>query len=242
MAALIRGSAGCALAARTFSRAAPRSMPVRQCNQWAHDRKPLFQPDRASNSRSSTKSSQVAACSRAARAAIVSPRSSVSARRASTSACGETWLTVESTGVAESMSHLAGQFLPSENGACEAIATRSTDRAWGSPLPVQNQRRKQHHWCAGRERRARSGDQHGHQRRVGRHELEFFAVGAPPRRRGPGYSCLPSDHCRVPLFQAKCLNAAEPAEVLDECERARGAAAKRRTRSRRTAPSPLDEP
>ena len=38
------GKPGSARATRTFSRAAPRSMPVRQLSQWAHDRKPLFQP------------------------------------------------------------------------------------------------------------------------------------------------------------------------------------------------------
>ena len=44
IAALISGRPGSALATRTFSRAAPRSMPVRQFSQCAHDRKPLFQP------------------------------------------------------------------------------------------------------------------------------------------------------------------------------------------------------
>jgi len=39
---------------------APDARGVRvgvEWSQWAHDRKPLFQPDRASNSRSSTSSS-----------------------------------------------------------------------------------------------------------------------------------------------------------------------------------------
>ena len=57
IAALTRGSVASAFATRTFSREAPRSMPVRQCNQWAHERKPLFQPLRSSNSRNSTSSS-----------------------------------------------------------------------------------------------------------------------------------------------------------------------------------------
>ena len=52
--ALTRGKAGNTRATRTFSRAAPRSMPVRQC---AQERKPLFHPVRASNSASSTSSS-----------------------------------------------------------------------------------------------------------------------------------------------------------------------------------------
>ena len=45
------------VATRTFSRAAPRSMPVRQCSQCAHDANPPSQPVRWSNSRSSTSSS-----------------------------------------------------------------------------------------------------------------------------------------------------------------------------------------
>jgi hypothetical protein len=42
--ALNSGRSARALATRTFSRAAPRSMPVRQCSQCAQDRKPLLQP------------------------------------------------------------------------------------------------------------------------------------------------------------------------------------------------------
>ena len=47
---------------RALSRAPrPGAIPVRQCNQCAHARKPSFQPVRASNSRRSTRSSKVAA-------------------------------------------------------------------------------------------------------------------------------------------------------------------------------------
>ena len=38
------GNAASARATRTFSRAAPRSRPTRQLSQWAHERKPVFQP------------------------------------------------------------------------------------------------------------------------------------------------------------------------------------------------------
>jgi hypothetical protein len=49
--ALIRGSSVRARAARTFSRAAPKSMPVRYANQWAHERwPPGSQPRSRSNS------------------------------------------------------------------------------------------------------------------------------------------------------------------------------------------------
>jgi hypothetical protein len=52
-------------------------MPVRQLSQCAHDRKPLFQPRCASNSRSMTSSSWVAAWMRAASSAIASPSASI---------------------------------------------------------------------------------------------------------------------------------------------------------------------
>lgn len=53
----IRGSPASALATRTFSRAAPRSSPVRQLSQCAHERQaPSFQPLRSSNSRIITRS------------------------------------------------------------------------------------------------------------------------------------------------------------------------------------------
>ena len=46
MVALMRGSVARAWATRTFSRAAPKAMPVRQCSQCAQDAKPLFHPVR----------------------------------------------------------------------------------------------------------------------------------------------------------------------------------------------------
>ena len=46
-----RGSVARARATRTFSRAAPRSRPTRQESHSAQDRKPVFQPPRASKSR-----------------------------------------------------------------------------------------------------------------------------------------------------------------------------------------------
>ena len=55
--ALTIGSVARAWATRTFSRAAPSAIPVRQCNQCAHDAKPPSQPVRSSNSCSSTSSS-----------------------------------------------------------------------------------------------------------------------------------------------------------------------------------------
>ena len=56
-----RGSDPRARATRTFSRAAPGSSPTRQASQSAHERKPVFQPLRASNSRTSARSRAVAA-------------------------------------------------------------------------------------------------------------------------------------------------------------------------------------
>ena len=52
---LKRGRSSRARATRTFSRAGPIAMPVRQLSQWAHVLKPVCQPPLWSNSRISTK-------------------------------------------------------------------------------------------------------------------------------------------------------------------------------------------
>jgi hypothetical protein len=70
----MRGSPASARATRTFSRAAPRSSPVRQLSQCAQERQPpSFQPFRSSNSRIITRSWYVAAWMWAESSAIRSP-------------------------------------------------------------------------------------------------------------------------------------------------------------------------
>ena len=73
-----RGSVASARATRTFSRAAPRSRPTRQESHSAQERKPLFQPPRASNSRIRSSRRAVAASRCTDSSAISSPRRSSS--------------------------------------------------------------------------------------------------------------------------------------------------------------------
>jgi hypothetical protein len=75
------GSVPRARATRTFSRAAPRSSPIRQLSQWAQERNPLFQPPRVSNARMRSRRRAVAASRCADNSAISSPRRSSSAMR-----------------------------------------------------------------------------------------------------------------------------------------------------------------
>ena len=74
-----RGRVPSARATRTRSRAAPGSSPTRHVSQPAQDRKPVFQPPRASNSRIRSSRRAVAASRCAASSAISSPRRSSSA-------------------------------------------------------------------------------------------------------------------------------------------------------------------
>jgi hypothetical protein len=73
------GSVARARATRTFSRAAPRSSPIRQLSQSAQERNPALQPPRASNSRIRSRRRAVAASRCADSSAISSPRRSSSA-------------------------------------------------------------------------------------------------------------------------------------------------------------------
>ena len=72
------GSVPSARATRTCSRAAPGENPTRQESQAAHERKPLFQPPRASNSRMRSSRRAVAASRCADSSAISSPSRSTS--------------------------------------------------------------------------------------------------------------------------------------------------------------------
>lgn len=73
-----RGSLLRAFATRTCSLAAPGDMPTRHASHSAHDRNPLFQPPRASNSRMRASRRAVAASRWADSSAISSPRRSSS--------------------------------------------------------------------------------------------------------------------------------------------------------------------
>src|SRR2546425_336652 len=72
------GSVPGARATRTRSRAEPRSSPTRQDSHAAHERKPVFQPPRASNSRMRSSRRAVAASRCADSSAIASPSRSSS--------------------------------------------------------------------------------------------------------------------------------------------------------------------
>ncbi len=75
------GSTSRARATRTRSRAAPRSSPTRQLSHAAQERKPVFHPPRASNSRIRARRRAVAASRCADSSAISSPSRSSSATR-----------------------------------------------------------------------------------------------------------------------------------------------------------------
>ena len=78
-AARICGNPTSASATRTFSRAAPRSMPHCQFNQWAHEAMPpCAQPRRRSNSAIKASQRASAAAIRAARVVMAAARSLVS--------------------------------------------------------------------------------------------------------------------------------------------------------------------
>jgi hypothetical protein len=72
------GSVARACATRTCSRAAPGDMPTRHASHSARERKPVFQPPRASNSRIRASNRAVAASRWADSSAISSPRRSSS--------------------------------------------------------------------------------------------------------------------------------------------------------------------